>query len=210
MILDLGQGSRERREAAKRRPQMGFGPTAQASSWRQNPNTSRQPRYRFSVYFKVGLFSCHLLISSLYVRTETRFGYYPSAQRVLYAGDAFGRVFAYVLPDGCGNLHFVKEDKQKECMDCGKPFSVLGEPSHPISLDSGPNLNSLCSYLIERKVNCRACGGLFCSSCTEPSPISVPDRSSKYCKICTGKLSARLLSTSQRSDSSLLSKKWCK
>lgn len=73
-----------------------------------------------------------------------------------------------------------------------------------------PNLNSLCPYLIERKVNCRACGGLFCSSCTEPSPISVPDRSSKYCKICTGKLSARLLPTSQRSDSSLLSKKWCK
>lgn len=59
-----------------------------------------------------------------------------TGKRTLLSGNTGGQVYAYVLPDTTDTLHYVRDDRYKECMECGKAFSVL-----------------------DRKTHCRTCGG---------------------------------------------------
>lgn len=59
-----------------------------------------------------------------------------NTRKTLFTGNKDGRVYTFVMPDTPDTFHFQKEDKCKECMTCGKVFSVL-----------------------ERKLHCRTCGG---------------------------------------------------
>ncbi|KAL2918165.1 Beige protein-like 1 [Polyrhizophydium stewartii] len=81
-----------------------------------------------------------------------------SSGRFLVTGDMLGRVTSWMLPDGSGTeLHFAHEDA---CMTCSTKFTVL-----------------------ERKGNCRCCGGSFCSQCM----ASLSDRGYRMCHTCFGK-----------------------
>ncbi|KAI8092539.1 uncharacterized protein BX664DRAFT_89561 [Halteromyces radiatus] len=88
-----------------------------------------------------------------------------SQKRTLLTGNRNGQVYAFVLPDTSDTLHYLKEDRCKECAQCGKSFSVL-----------------------ERKSFCRSCGGLFCLPCISNIPTTVPDKSARFCKYCQSRL----------------------
>ncbi|KAI7902411.1 WD40-repeat-containing domain protein [Cokeromyces recurvatus] len=83
------------------------------------------------------------------------------SRKTLFTGSKHGRVYAFVLPDTSDTYHLQREDKCKECMMCNKAFSVL-----------------------ERKNHCKTCGGIFCTMCLSNSPLSCPDKSARFCKIC--------------------------
>lgn len=59
-----------------------------------------------------------------------------NTRKTLFTGSKEGRVYSFVMPDTPDTFHLQREDKCKECMSCGKVFSVL-----------------------ERKIHCRTCGG---------------------------------------------------
>lgn len=77
-------------------------------------------------------------------------------KRTLLSGNQYGEVYAYVLPDTTDMTHYVRDDRYKDCMGCGRAFSVLG------MLWGTPNSRNdlfiIICYL-ERKNNCRSCGG---------------------------------------------------
>jgi len=85
-------------------------------------------------------------------------------QRVVYTGDSLGRVHSWVLPDGSGDYHWMKDSSRDSCMSCGLQFTVL-----------------------ERKHHCRTCGGIFCASCTD-TPAAYSDKSTRWCAKCAKKL----------------------
>lgn len=68
----------------------------------------------------------------------------PSSHRLLLSGDFSGKVYTWTLPDGSGvELHYTGSDS---CQSCKTKFAVL-----------------------ERKQNCRCCGGSFCHGCIDAS-----------------------------------------
>ena len=48
-------------------------------------------------------------------------------KRTLLTGNSYGEVYAFVTPDSNDTLHFVRDDRHKECMECSRTFSVLGK-----------------------------------------------------------------------------------
>ncbi|KAL1921842.1 uncharacterized protein VTP21DRAFT_10484 [Calcarisporiella thermophila] len=89
-----------------------------------------------------------------------------SLQRVLYTGDSLGRVFAWVLPDGSTNIQQINVSIDY-CLNCGNTFPML-----------------------ERKFSCRACGGIFCSTCidTTSSHMIIGVRDGYFCHYCSSSL----------------------
>ncbi|KAI9203243.1 uncharacterized protein BJ171DRAFT_624220, partial [Polychytrium aggregatum] len=78
--------------------------------------------------------------------------------RFLATGDAAGKIHTWILPDGSGTeVHFVYSDS---CMRCATKFSVL-----------------------DRKLNCRACGGVFCIDC-----IEAQEKAQRLCAACNSKV----------------------
>jgi hypothetical protein len=49
-----------------------------------------------------------------------------SSRKTLFTGNKHGQVYSFVLPDTVDTFHLMKEDKYKECVNCNKSFSVLG------------------------------------------------------------------------------------
>ncbi|KAI9289228.1 hypothetical protein BC943DRAFT_300701 [Umbelopsis sp. AD052] len=92
------------------------------------------------------------------------------AKRLLLAGDASGKLHSFALPDCDTTFHYVREDKAKECFNCSKIFSVL-----------------------ERRVHCRTCGGVFCNACVNQVTLPGIEKSFKYCGLCTEKLNRMML-----------------
>ncbi|KAI7848521.1 WD40-repeat-containing domain protein [Circinella umbellata] len=86
-------------------------------------------------------------------------------KRTLLTGNSYGEVYAFVTPDSNDTLHFVRDDRYKECMECSRTFSVL-----------------------ERKFNCRTCGAVVCSHCMTNYQQSSHDRPVRVCKQCHEKL----------------------
>ncbi|KAI9353982.1 hypothetical protein BD770DRAFT_138359 [Pilaira anomala] len=84
-----------------------------------------------------------------------------NSKKTLFTGNRQGQVYSFVLPDSSDTFHLLREDKFKECMTCRKVFSVL-----------------------ERKNNCRTCGGIYCSSCMSSLPLACPDKTAKFCRPC--------------------------
>ncbi|CAI2171444.1 16368_t:CDS:10 [Funneliformis geosporum] len=82
-------------------------------------------------------------------------------QRILYSGDSSGKVFAWVLPDVKIETHWMPDNHTDNCLKCGTKFAVL-----------------------ERKIHCKTCGGIYCSGCTQ----SGTDRNSRYCESCCKQL----------------------
>ncbi|KAH9262136.1 hypothetical protein BASA82_000814 [Batrachochytrium salamandrivorans] len=94
----------------------------------------------------------------------------PSSGRLLLIGDVSGRVTSWMMPDGSGTeLHYAHEDA---CMSCNMKFSVL-----------------------ERKGNCRCCGGSFCLPCM----ATITDRGYRMCHTCYGKVRALAIMNSTSS-----------
>ncbi|KAL0092916.1 WD40-repeat-containing domain protein [Phycomyces blakesleeanus] len=52
---------------------------------------------------------------------------FTGPKRTLLSGNTLGQVYSYVLPDTTDTVHYVKEDRCRECMFCTKTFSVLGK-----------------------------------------------------------------------------------
>ncbi|CAG8462143.1 12484_t:CDS:10 [Funneliformis caledonium] len=82
-------------------------------------------------------------------------------QRILYSGDSSGKVYAWVLPDVKLETHWMPDNQTDNCLKCGTKFAVL-----------------------ERKIHCKTCGGIYCSGCTQ----SGTDRNSRYCESCCEQL----------------------
>ncbi|CAB4400230.1 unnamed protein product [Rhizophagus irregularis] len=78
-------------------------------------------------------------------------------QRVLYSGDSLGKVYTWVLPDVKIESHWMPDNQTDNCLKCGTKFAVL-----------------------DRKIHCRTCGGIYCSGCT--------NRNLRYCVDCCEKL----------------------
>ncbi|KAI8930272.1 hypothetical protein BC831DRAFT_502404 [Entophlyctis helioformis] len=94
-----------------------------------------------------------------------------SSARFLVTGDMAGRVTSWMFPDGSGTeMHYTHEDA---CMNCNSKFSVL-----------------------ERKINCKCCGGSFCGPCMS----LVTDRSHRLCHACNGKMRAFTILNSPAGD----------
>ncbi|KAJ3211572.1 hypothetical protein HDU67_004427 [Dinochytrium kinnereticum] len=81
--------------------------------------------------------------------------YLPSSQKYILYGDALGRINGWMFPDGSGTeVHFSHTDS---CFRCSSKFNVL-----------------------ERKINCRACGGILCINCAD-----VGDKTARLCAPCS-------------------------
>ncbi|KAI9249780.1 hypothetical protein BDA99DRAFT_523628 [Phascolomyces articulosus] len=90
---------------------------------------------------------------------------YRASKRTLLTGNSYGEVYTFVSPDSSDTLHYVRDDRHKDCMECKRTFSVL-----------------------ERKFNCRTCGAVVCSNCMTNYQQSIQDRPVRVCKQCHEKL----------------------
>ncbi|KAG9303640.1 hypothetical protein G9A89_018537 [Geosiphon pyriformis] len=88
------------------------------------------------------------------------------SQRALYCGDSVGKIHAWVLPDSKTDLHWMPDSISDNCLKCGVKFAVL-----------------------ERKLHCKTCGGIFCSGCT----FSGIDKNTRFCERCSQKLPLNFL-----------------
>ncbi|KAI8967891.1 WD40-repeat-containing domain protein [Mycotypha africana] len=79
----------------------------------------------------------------------------------LFTGNRHGLVYTFVSPDTTDTYHYEKDDKHKECMECCKIFGVL-----------------------ERRLHCKTCGGIFCSACMSSSLNTFSDKPSRLCSSC--------------------------
>ncbi|KAG0304181.1 hypothetical protein BGZ98_005820 [Dissophora globulifera] len=92
--------------------------------------------------------------------------YISSAKRALYTGDSLGRVHLWVLPDGSGCTHWMQPGRDSVCVNCQTRFPLL-----------------------ERKFNCKTCGGIFCGTCTFVPASGFVEKQARFCFKCSsGKL----------------------
>ncbi|KAI9493852.1 hypothetical protein BDB00DRAFT_938645 [Zychaea mexicana] len=95
----------------------------------------------------------------------TALAFAGSSKRTLLTGNSYGEVYTFVAPDSTDTLHYVRDDRHKDCMLCRRAFSVL-----------------------ERKYNCRTCGAVICSNCIVNHHQFSHDRLVRICKSCSEKL----------------------
>ncbi|KAF9117001.1 hypothetical protein BGX27_007055 [Mortierella sp. AM989] len=89
--------------------------------------------------------------------------YVSSARRALYSGDSLGRVYIWVLPDGSGCTHWMQPGRDSVCVNCQTRFPLL-----------------------ERRFNCKTCGGLFCGTCTFVPVSGFAEKQARFCFKCSG------------------------
>ncbi|KAI1299170.1 hypothetical protein EDD11_006490 [Mortierella claussenii] len=89
--------------------------------------------------------------------------YVSSARRALYTGDSLGRVHIWALPDGSGCTHWMQPGRDTVCVNCQTRFPLL-----------------------ERKFNCRTCGGVFCGTCTFVPLSGFAEKQARFCFKCSG------------------------
>ncbi|KAG0046041.1 hypothetical protein BGZ83_008753 [Gryganskiella cystojenkinii] len=89
--------------------------------------------------------------------------YVSSTRRALYTGDSLGRVFIWVLPDGSGCTHWMQPGRDTVCVNCQSRFPLL-----------------------ERRFNCRTCGGVFCGTCTFVPISGFAEKQARFCFKCSG------------------------
>ncbi|KAI8363654.1 hypothetical protein B0O80DRAFT_396168 [Mortierella sp. GBAus27b] len=89
--------------------------------------------------------------------------YVSNAKRVLYTGDSLGRVFVWVLPDGSGCTHYMQPGRDSVCVNCQTRFPLL-----------------------ERRFNCKTCGGVFCGTCTFVPLSGFAEKQARFCFKCSG------------------------
>ncbi|KAG0235966.1 hypothetical protein BGW42_004421 [Actinomortierella wolfii] len=86
-----------------------------------------------------------------------------TSRRTLYSGDSLGRVFAWVLPDGSGCNHWMQPGREATCVNCTTKFPLL-----------------------ERRFNCKTCGGVFCGTCTFVPVSGFAEKTARFCFRCAG------------------------
>ncbi|KAF9391989.1 hypothetical protein CPC16_003703 [Podila verticillata] len=89
--------------------------------------------------------------------------YVSSARRALYTGDSLGRIFVWVLPDGSGCSHWMQAGRDTVCVNCQTRFPLL-----------------------ERRFNCKTCGGVFCGTCTFVPISGFAEKQARFCFKCSG------------------------
>ncbi|KAF9180715.1 hypothetical protein BGZ50_006032 [Haplosporangium sp. Z 11] len=89
--------------------------------------------------------------------------YVSSSRRALYSGDSFGRVHVWVLPDGSGCTHWMQAGRDTVCVNCQVRFPLL-----------------------ERRFNCKTCGGVFCGTCTFVPISGFAEKQARFCFRCSG------------------------
>ncbi|KAF9901263.1 hypothetical protein EC991_006368 [Linnemannia zychae] len=89
--------------------------------------------------------------------------YISSARRALYTGDSLGRVHVWVLPDGSGCTHWMQSGRDTVCVNCQTRFPLL-----------------------ERRFNCKTCGGVFCGTCTFVPISGFAEKQARFCFRCSG------------------------
>ncbi|KAF9330941.1 hypothetical protein BGZ91_012307, partial [Linnemannia elongata] len=89
--------------------------------------------------------------------------YISSARRALYSGDSLGRVHVWVLPDGSGCTHWMQPGRDTVCVNCQTRFPLL-----------------------ERRFNCKTCGGVFCGTCTFVPISGFAEKQARFCFRCSG------------------------
>ncbi|KAG0198496.1 hypothetical protein BGX28_008050 [Mortierella sp. GBA30] len=89
--------------------------------------------------------------------------YVSSARRALYSGDSLGRVHVWVLPDGSGCTHWMQAGRDTVCVNCQTRFPLL-----------------------ERRFNCKTCGGVFCGTCTFVPISGFAEKQARFCFRCSG------------------------
>ncbi|KAG0276853.1 hypothetical protein BGZ95_006955 [Linnemannia exigua] len=89
--------------------------------------------------------------------------YISSARRALYTGDSLGRVHVWVLPDGSGCTHWMQAGRDTVCVNCQTRFPLL-----------------------ERRFNCKTCGGVFCGTCTFVPISGFAEKQARFCFRCSG------------------------
>ncbi|KAF9918002.1 hypothetical protein BX616_010643, partial [Lobosporangium transversale] len=89
--------------------------------------------------------------------------YVSSTRRALYSGDSLGRIFVWVLPDGSGCTHWMQPGRDSVCVNCQTRFPLL-----------------------ERKFNCKTCGGIFCGTCTFVPLSGFAEKQARFCFKCSG------------------------
>ncbi|KAG0249421.1 hypothetical protein BG011_009323 [Mortierella polycephala] len=89
--------------------------------------------------------------------------YVSSSRRALYSGDSRGRVHVWVLPDGSGCTHWMQAGRDTVCVNCLVRFPLL-----------------------ERRFNCKTCGGVFCGTCTFVPISGFAEKQARFCFRCSG------------------------
>ncbi|KAG0346054.1 hypothetical protein BG004_002567, partial [Podila humilis] len=89
--------------------------------------------------------------------------YVSSSRRALYTGDSLGRIFVWVLPDGSGCSHWMPVGRDTVCVNCQTRFPLL-----------------------ERRFNCKTCGGIFCGTCTFVPISGFAEKQARFCFKCSG------------------------
>ncbi|KAI9028612.1 hypothetical protein DFJ74DRAFT_495541 [Hyaloraphidium curvatum] len=127
--------------------------------WKMNLAGPRKSEEDFSPRWKLDL--VHTLSPKVDPRACTAL-YLSSSQRFLLSGDSVGRVHAWLMPDGSGTeLHFQSLNDASNCASCGRSIGGM-------------------TLLGDKRVNCVACGIVYCSECVTPLP-TLPGR---YCMGC--------------------------
>ncbi|KAF9437108.1 hypothetical protein BGZ76_001981 [Entomortierella beljakovae] len=89
--------------------------------------------------------------------------YISSSRRALYTGDSLGRIHIWVLPDGSGCTHWMQPGRDSICVNCQTRFPLL-----------------------ERRFNCKTCGGVFCGTCTYVPVSGFAEKQARFCFKCSG------------------------
>ena len=106
--------------------------------------------------------------------------------RTIYVGDERGRVFSWTVASKAGKGmvdHWWRDEGVSSCLDCGIKFTIY-----------------------ERKHHCRACGKVFCSSCSQYQS-DIPHLKLKSVRVCKSCHDSLRESATGMTEQSLIPKK---